>query len=86
MPITKVSINADLKVVNATKIVQTALSAVMECYFAIRTSPLTTEKIKVIKQKLNNMYVHFIVLINTILLYLSYTFVMFGFVCRMYNV
>ena len=62
MPTTKVDINPDLKVLNATKIVQTALSAVMECYFAIRTSPLTTERIKVIKQKLNNMYVHFIAL------------------------
>ncbi len=34
----------------------------MECYFAIRTSPLTTERIQIIKQKLNNMYIHFIAL------------------------
>jgi hypothetical protein len=34
----------------------------MDCYFAIRTSPLTNERIKIIKQKLNIMYIHFIAL------------------------
>ena len=34
----------------------------MEFYFAIRTSPLTSTRIEIIKQKLNNMYIHFIAL------------------------
>ena len=62
MPIKLFKINDKLKVKNATKIVQLALSHVMECYFAIRTSPLTSARIDVIKQKLNNMYIHFIAL------------------------
>ena len=34
----------------------------MECYFSIRTSPLTTNRIAIIKQQLHNMYIHFIAL------------------------
>jgi hypothetical protein len=49
-------------VLNVTKIVQLALSHVMDCYFAIRTSPLTNERIQIIKQKLHVMSIHFIAL------------------------
>jgi hypothetical protein len=50
------------RVGNMTQIVLTAISKVMDCFFALRTSPLTEERIDIIQGKMMNMQSHYILL------------------------
>ena len=47
---------------NITQVALTAISTVLDCYFAVRTSPLTQERIDIIQAKNMDMARHFIAL------------------------
>jgi hypothetical protein len=56
------NISVTIQVGNMTKIILTAISKVLDCFFALRTSPLTEERIDIIQNKMTNMQGHFILL------------------------